>query len=86
MAVAPTKRNHRVRAKVMCRNGHEHEVCITLYREVHPDLRCPEDAGQGFGPGGGGCVLPNNLLELAERELRDHYQESRRRGWLLIAA
>jgi hypothetical protein len=82
----PSATNHRVRAKVVCRSGHEHDVCISVPRDVHPDLRCPPDASQGFGPGGGGCVLPDNLLELAEREIRDHYQESRRRGWLLIAS
>lgn len=78
--------NHRVRAVVVCRGGHEHEVCIQVPREVHPNLRCLPDAGAGYALGGGGCVLPNNLEELAERELRDHYQESLRRGWLLIAA
>lgn len=77
---------HRVRAKVVCRHGHEHEVCIQVPREVHPNLRCLPDASPGFGPGGGGCVLPDNLEELAQRELRDHYQDSLRRGWLLIAA
>lgn len=86
MIAVATMAKHRVRAKVVCRGGHEHEVCISVPREVHPNLRCLPDAGPGFGPGGGGCVLPDNLGELAQRELRDHYQESLRRGWLLIAA
>lgn len=77
---------HRVRAKVNCRGGHLHEVCILIRREVHPDLRCSPDQAQGFGPGGGGCTLPPDLGGLAERELREHYQESRRRGWIEIAA
>lgn len=85
IAVATTTK-HRVRAKVVCRGGHEHEVCIQVHREVHPNLRCLPAAGAGYALGGGGCVLPNNLEELAERELRDHYQDSLRRGWLLIAA
>ncbi|GAA3658992.1 hypothetical protein GCM10022237_18710 [Nocardioides ginsengisoli] len=77
---------HRVKAVVVCRSGHSHEVCIVVHREVHPNLRCSPDAGPGYGPGGGGCILPPDLSELAERELRDHYQESVRRGSLLIAA
>jgi hypothetical protein len=71
---------------VTCSNGHQHEVCIPLRREVHPDLRCLPTEPQGYMRGGGaGCKLPANLEELAERELRANYQESRRRGWLLIA-
>jgi hypothetical protein len=31
-------------------------------------------------------VLPPDLDTLAERELREHYQESRRRGWIEITA
>lgn len=78
---------HRVRAKVRCRNGHEHDLCILVGREVHPDLRCQPEQGAGYAfGGGGGCVLPADLDALAERELREHYQESRRRGWIEIAA
>ena len=84
--MANDRQKHRVRAKVRCSQGHEHDVCITLDREVHPALRCTPDATAGFGPGGGGCVLPNDFDVLAERELREDYQEARRRGWLLIAA
>lgn len=78
---------HSVRAKVVCSNGHQHDLCIPLQREVHPDLRCPPEEPQGFSyGGGGGCSLPGNLEEIAERELRGNCQESRRRGWLLLAA
>ena len=77
---------HRVRAKVKCRSGHLHDVCILVQREVHPDLRCAPEQGQGYGRGRGGCTLPPNLDTLAECELREHYQESRRRGWIAIAA
>ncbi|GIM64438.1 hypothetical protein Pve01_83300 [Planomonospora venezuelensis] len=77
---------HRVRAKVGCRNGHQHDLCILIRREVHPDLRCQPEQGAGYAMGGGGCVLPPDLDVLAERELREHYQESRRRGWVEIAA
>lgn len=84
----PNRPVHRVRAKVRCRLRHEHEVCIRVSREVHPDLRCPErqDAGYVMGAGGSGCVLPPDLEALALRELREHYQESRRRGWVEITA
>jgi hypothetical protein len=79
---------HRVRAKVFCQSGHEHELCVTVPREVHPDLRCAPDAGAGYvtSGGGGGCSLPGDLQALVERELREHYQESRRRGWVQVAA
>jgi len=83
----PSGRRHSVRARVVCSNGHQHPLCIPLGREVHPDLRCPPEEPQGYAYGGsGGCALPANLDELAERELRGNLQESRRRGWLLIAA
>lgn len=76
---------HRVRAKVRCRSGHQHDLCILVRRGVHPDLRCQPGQGSGYAVGGG-CVLPADLDALAERELREHYQESRRRGWIEIDA
>jgi hypothetical protein len=78
---------HRVRAKVRCQSGHQHELCVTVPREVHPDLRCAPDDSAGYvTSGGGGCRLPADLQTLVERELREHYQESRRRGWVEVAA
>ena len=64
---------HRVRAKVGCRNGHLHDLCILVRREVHPDLRCQPEQGAGYVTGGGGCALPPDLDTLAERELRERY-------------
>lgn len=82
------KSQHRVRVKVRCRAGHEHEICFQVHRAVHPDLRCDGDQGKGYsyGGGGGGCVLPPDLAYRVEHELRDRHQESRRRGWVEIAA
>lgn len=77
---------HRVRAKVRCRSGHQHDLCILVRREVHPDMRCQPEQGPGYAMGGGGCALPPDLDTLAERELREYYQESRRRGWIEIDA
>jgi len=78
---------HRVRVKVQCNDSHSpHELCVRVPREVHPDLRCPPDQGAGYSyGGGGGCTLPADLQARVERELRDHSQESRRRGWVLVA-
>lgn len=76
-----------VSAKVECSAGHLHEVCIEIRRQVPPDLRCESTAPAGYGPGnGGGCHIPGHarLVEMAERELRDNFQESKRRGYLLL--
>lgn len=76
----------RVRVKVSPL-GHEHEVCVPVDRGVHPDLRCGADEDAGYSTGtGGGCRLPVDLLARVERQLREDYQESRRRGYVLIAA
>jgi len=85
--VGNEKSQHRVRVKARCRSGHEHEICLRVHRAVHPDLRCDGDQGDGYSHGGGGgCVLPPDLDSRVEHELRERYQESRRRGWVEIAA
>ena len=76
-----------VSAEVECSAGHLHEVCIEISRQVPPELRCAPNAPAGYGPGGGGgCQIPSSarLAELAERELRDNFQESKRRGYILL--
>lgn len=77
---------HRVRTKIRCRRGHDHELCVQVTRGVPPELRCPDEQPTGWSFGGGGCVLPDGLPELVERELRDDLQECKRRGYVLIAA
>jgi hypothetical protein len=77
---------HRVKVHVICHQQHHHELCMTVKREVHPDLRCALEQSAGFSYGGGGCTLPTNLQELVERELVSNYQEARRRGYVLLAA
>lgn len=81
------KSQNRVRVKVRCRSGHEHEICVQVHRAVHPDLRCAggQSDGYSYAGRGGGCVLPQDLESRVERELREEYQESRRRGWVEIA-
>jgi len=74
----------RVRVIFTCNIGHEHELCVSIERQVPPELRCTPDAGQGYRSGGGGCTVPANLSDLVQRELRDAFQESKRRGYVLI--
>lgn len=77
--------DRRVRVIFGCREGHEHELCVSIERQVPPELRCTPEAGQGYGPGrGGGCAIPADLSDVVQRELRDAFQESKRRGHVLI--
>lgn len=76
---------HRVQVRLQC-PGHKHDLCMPIDREVPKELRCPEEQSSGFGrSGGGGCPIPPDLNERVYRELRDAMQESRRRGFVLIA-
>lgn len=81
-----TEPGHRVRTVYVCGVGHRHELCVIVGRGVPPELRCPDQQNPGWGPGGGGCTVPNDLAGRVERELRDDLQECRRRGYVLIAA
>ena len=78
--------NNRVRAKFECKAGHLHDpLCVAISRGVPPELRCQPDQPTGVGGGGGGgCSLPNDWQERVERELWDNFQESKRRGFVLI--
>ena len=66
---------------------HLHDICVEVDRQVPPELRCEPNAGPGYSQGGGrGCIIPSpaELKELARRELRDNFQDSKRRGYVLI--
>lgn len=77
--------DRRVRVIFRCKIGHQHELCVSIERQVPLELRCTPDAGQGYGAGGGdGCTVPANLSDAVQRELRDAFQESKRRGHVLI--
>lgn len=88
MIVMPSdKSEHRVRVKVRCRSGHDHDLCVEVHRAVHPNMRCEPQQSRGYSyGGGGGCVLPRDLDKLVDWELSSNFQESRRRGYVLIAA
>ena len=76
----------RVRVQLRCRN-HSHELCVTVGRGVPPSLRCESVQGPGYGTGGGGgCSVPQDLVEQVSRQLRDSLQECIRRGYVLIEA
>ena len=58
-------------------------------RGVPKELRCPPGEPAGYGPGGGAscvCSTPSDLEDQIVRELRDHLEESRRAGYVLIRA
>lgn len=78
--------NHRVSVVFECRDGHRHQLCVTVGRGVPPELRCSDDAPSGFTPGGSGCPVPLDLRERVERVLRDDLLEARRRGFVLVYA
>lgn len=79
-----TENPHRVRVILECRHAHRHE---TVTRGPPPELRCDPHQGQGYGSGdGGGCTVPPDLSDRVERELRDALQESKRRGYVVVAA
>ncbi|MGK3947352.1 hypothetical protein [Microbacterium sp. K2] len=77
-----------VSVKIECSSNHSHDICVEVDRQVPPELRCEPNAGPGYsqGGGGGGCSIPSSaqLKELTRRELRDNFQESKRRGYVLI--
>ena len=76
---------HSVRVVWECRSGHRHEMCHPVRRGVPPELRCSPGEPAGYGQGGGaGCVLPADLAHRIERELGDNFQESKRRGFVLV--
>lgn len=63
----------------------EHPLCYPVSRGLPPELRCGPSESDGFGRGGGGCCrVPADLDALIARELRDHLEESRRRGFVLV--
>lgn len=82
----PPDHPHRCRVRIFGQHC-EHDLCYQLDRAVPQDLRCPPDAPAGYGGGGGGCcVLPPDLKDRVERELRFNLQECRRLGYVPIAA
>lgn len=77
--------NNRVSVVFRCKQKHDHEICVSISRGVPPELRCPPDKGSGYGGGsGGGCSVPRDLADRVERELRDSFQENKRRRFVLI--
>jgi len=77
--------NSSVLVRFDCGRGHDlHPLCVDVGRGVPPELRCERGQSTGVASGGGGCPLPSDYAERADRELRDNLQESKRRGYVLI--
>lgn len=68
----------------------EHDLCVPINRGVPPELRCADTRPQGYGGYGAGvpcrCKVPPDLSDQVERALRDSFQESKRRGYVLVRA
>jgi hypothetical protein len=76
-----------VRTVFRCSAGHEHDLCVDVQRGVPLELRCPPSQPQGYGARNGtGCRVPTDLQEQVQRELRYAFQESKRRGYVLVRA
>lgn len=76
--------DHRVSVKMLCPRGHEHDLCLQIPREVHPDLRCPPSQPGGIGGGGGGCPVPDDLVTRVLRAVQGSLQDWRRLGYVVI--
>lgn len=79
---------HRCKVKLIGRSC-DHDLCVPISRGVPPELRCSDGQPPGYGGGSGatcGCRVPDHLADVVERELRDNLQESKRRGYVLVAA
>lgn len=74
--------NHRVSVRVLCRCGGEHILCLPIPREVHPDLQC--EAPSGISAGGGGCQLPEDLVDRVLRELQRNHRKWADLGYVII--
>ena len=79
---------HRVHVRLLGRGDCEHDLCVTIPREVPPNLRCSDAQPNGYGPSGGstcGCTIPGDLVDQIVLKLRDSLQECRRLGFVPIA-
>lgn len=66
----------------------DHDLCVPISRGLPQELRCTDGQPRGYGGGGATCAcrVPDHLSDLVERELRDNLQESKRRGFVIVAA
>lgn len=82
-----TRPEFRVTTHVICDHGHDHTLCVLVSRQVPEVLRCQSTGSPvSLGSGGGSlCHFPADLVSKVEYELRENFQESRRRGYVLVA-
>lgn len=79
--------NSYVTVHLICGHGHApHHLCVAVDRGVPPELRCQPGPPSGGGGGGGGqeSCIPEDLQARVTAELRDNFQECKRRGFVEI--
>jgi hypothetical protein len=81
---------HRCRVKLVSDHCDGHMLCVEIQRGLPPELRCPDGQEAGYGGTGPvpqcGCRVPEHLVALVDREVRENLEESRRMGFVRIKA
>lgn len=67
---------------LICRNGHEHDLCVPYEGGIPDPLRCPHTEHGGSG-GAVGC-LPAELTYLVAQAFRHDRSAAIKRGFVLV--
>jgi hypothetical protein len=77
--------NSNVKVHLICARGHEtHHLCVAVKSGVPPELRCEPGPPSGVSASGQAGCAPADLQARVTAELRDNFQECKRRGFVEI--